>query len=493
MRLGLLLTCALLAAAIPVALGAQPQESPAAANQTPQRTLDALIAAINDETVPLEAFAASAFTPAALANESVAQRAEMLRELRLVAGGVEILERHGAGPRMAEAIVRTRRGGRFARLVLFTGRDQPERIAQLFVLAARDPAKVAAEAFPVAPVPPADIPSKIVSRINALSSDDLFSGAVLVARGDEVIVREARGFAEQSWRIPNRVDTRFNIASIGKMFTAAAVMALVEQGKLSLDDTLALRVPAFAHREAAGRITLRHLLQHRAGLGPWDVREFGGDTTAEAVASMTAPPEAEPGIRFGYSNAGYVLLAAAIEQATGMAFPDAIAKLVFEPAGMTATGFWPVTAIVPERATGYLRPASDPLGFGPRYSNEQFLGFGGDGSGGAYSTVEDLFAFHRALATGRIVNEPALRAMVDQAVEFPGTARPMRYGLGLRLESCAGVPTLGHGGGGENSGTDNATYASLDGEWTVIVLANYDPPAADTLSHAICEFVHGQP
>ncbi len=80
--------------------------------------------------------------------------------------------------------------------------------------------------------------------------------------------------------------------------------------------------------------------------------------------------------------------------------------------------------------------------------------------------------------------------MKSESVEFPGTQRPSRYGLGLTLTDCAGVPTLGHGGGGPNSGVSSVTYASLDGEWTVVVLSNYDPPAAEDLGFDICELVH---
>lgn len=210
------------------------------------------------------------------------------------------------------------------------------------------------------------------------------------------------------------------------------------------------------------------------------------------IATMTNAPGGGPGQRFAYSNAGYVLLAAAIENSTGKSYEQALAELVFEPAGMKNSGLWPVTAIIPNRATGYLRPPSDALGFGPRFSNEQFLGYAGNGSGGAYSTVDDLFAFYRALHKGLLAKSATLRQMIDTSVEFAGAPHPWRYGLGLRLAECAGKPTLGHGGGGDNSGVANESYASLDGEWTVIVLSNFDPPAADDLALAVCEFVHRQ-
>lgn len=162
---------------------------------------------------------------------------------------------------------------------------------------------------------------------------------------------------------------------------------------------------------------------------------------------MIAEP-GEPDKRFNYSNAGYVLLGAAAEKASGLSYEELVEQFVFKPAGMKSSGFWPVTAVVRNRATGYLRPKDDPLGFGPKFSNEQFLGYAGNASGGAYSTVDDLFAFHRALASGTLLKPEIVKTMVNSSIEFAGSPRPWRYGLGLRLEDCAGVATLGHGGGG---------------------------------------------
>ena len=437
----------------------------------------------------MEPFIASAFSSVSLGREPASARAVPFDRLRQQSGGFTVLSSNPQGERMVEMTVATRRGGKFGRVVLFTSSKEPGKIADLFVLPARDPKRVAAEAFPTSAVAEAAVPGLVKRRLDALAEEDGFSGAVLVAHRDKVLVKEARGLADQTWNIPNRVSTRFHIASVGKMWTAAAVMRLVEQGKLSLDDSVARWVPSFPHKAAGEKITLRMLLQHRGGLGEWDGRRLGQLSSAEAAATMTDPP-GEPDKAFSYSNAGYVLLAAAAEAASGMPYERLIEELVFRPSGMTRSGLWPVSAIVPDRATGYLRPPEDLLGFGPRFANDQFLGAGANGSGGGYSTVDDMLVFNRALATGGLLAPATVRSMIEQSVEFAGAQRPSRYGLGLNLTDCAGVPTLGHGGGGQNSGVSSVTYASLDGEWTVIVLSNYDPPAAEDLAFDICELVH---
>jgi CubicO group peptidase (beta-lactamase class C family) len=437
----------------------------------------------------LQDYIAANFAQASLTRESAASRAAPLDRLKANSGGLSSVKLLQQSERAIEMIVVTRDGSKFAKLVMFTSGKEPGKVSNLFILPARDPQRAADDAFPDNPVSDAEIVRLVNRRLDRLAEEDGFSGTVLIAHRDRVILREARGMADAVWQVPNRITTRFNIASVGKMWTATLLLKLAEQGRLSLDDPLARWVPAFPYREAAQKITLRMLLQHHGGLAEWDGRTAGPLTPSAAAATMHAPA-AMAGTAFSYSNAGYVLLAAAAEAASGEKFDQLVQRLVFEPAGMASSGYWPVTAVVPDRATGYLRPADDPLGFGPKFSNEQFLGFVGDASGGGYSTVDDMLAFHRALANGRLLSPAGAASMVARSVEFPGAPRPSRYGLGLRLTDCAGAPTLGHGGGGPNSGVSASSYASLSGEWTIIVLGNMDPPAPEDLAFEICELVH---
>lgn len=485
-----ILACIALAAATASAVAQPAQQTSATAPAPAESATRAFLAAINGSSADRAAFARDAFSTRALEAENAQSRAAWLDRVASDTGGLALVSVSYPDERMAEAIVRTNRGGKFGKIVLFTSKAEPGKIADVFLLAARDPAKVAADAWPTGPLGVPQIAAEIEKRAAVLAGEDVFSGVLLVANGDQVIVRRAYGFADQAWRIPNRPDTAFHSGSVGKMFTAAAILKLAEQKRLSLDDTLARWVPEYPHPEAA-TVTLRHLLSHSAGIGEWDVRQKEPLTGAQAAARMTAPHPFPAGSRFEYSNGGFVLLGAVIEKVTGKPLADALRELVFEPAGMSRTGLWPVTAIMPDRATGYLRPPEDPLGLGPRYSNEQYLGFAGNGAGGAYTTADDLFAFTRALAGNRLLSADFTREMLTPRFDFAGAPRPMKYGYGVNVADCAGVPVFGHGGGGANSGVSADAIATLDGKWTVVLLSNYDP-AADDFAHSICEFVAGR-
>ena len=452
-----------------------------------------VIAAINGAETDRAALVKAAFSSKAFADPAAAnEELKWLDKLAADSGGLTLVSSAGQGDRMVETVVRTKRGNKFGKLVIFTSSKEPGKISDLFLLPARDPAKVKAEAWPKGPLPLSRVAGEIGKRVAALAAEDNFSGVVLVAKGDSILFKRAYGFADQQWRIPNRTDTKFHVASVGKMFTAAAILKLAGEGKLSLDDSLAKWVPEYPHPEAA-QITLRQLLSHGGGIGEWDQRQVKGPMTGAAMAAAMKEPLAfKPGERFGYSNAGFILLQAVIEKASGKPFDAALGSLVFEPAGMTHTGLWPVTSIVANRATGYLHTDDDPLGLGPRYSNEQFLGYGANGSGGEYSTADDMFAFLRAIDNGKLLGPAETKEMLTPRRDFAGSPRPAKYGYGMDLETCAGHPAFGHEGGGPNSGVSSLAYRTLDSGWTVIVLSNYDPPAAGDLAFSICEFVAGR-
>jgi CubicO group peptidase (beta-lactamase class C family) len=487
-------TCSVAAAALALFVLAAPVSAqatplPSAATQ-PANAAEpaggALVDALNRAPEGLEAYVADHFSSGALKTEPASVRAAELSALVKAAGGFDLLQAAPQGDRMAELVAKSRRGDRFARFVVFTSGREPGKISNLFILRTRDPAKAAADALPGVAVSRAELIRALERRAANLAREDWFSGVVLVAEGNRVLLRRAYGQANLEWGALNRTDTLFQAGSTTKMLTAAAVLKLARQGRLSLDDTLARHVPEFPDRVAAERITLRHLLTHRAGLAEWDGRRSQFRTHAEAAALMP-PAVAEAGKRFSYSNAGFILLGAVIERVSGQSFEKALRSLVLEPAGMRRTGAQPVTAVLPNRATGYLRPADDPLGFGPRFSNHQFLGHKGDGSGGLYTTADDLLAFHLALTSGRLLSPDLTQVMLQAHTDFPGTPRPSKYGYGVRLTECAGQAVFGHSGGGPNSGVSTATYGAPDGSWTVIVLSNYDPPAAEDFALEVCE------
>lgn len=436
------------------------------------------------EPVP-EAFVASWFMP----NVDAGERRAFLEKLRQDSGGFTVVEDRGnAG--MADLHIVSRRGERHARMVLFPSKKMPGRVGTLFVLPAR---ASAAQPWPKGDrLPNADIARAIDAEVVALAKEDAFSGVVLVRRHGETVYEKAFGSADLTWNIANSERIRFHLGSVGKMFTGVAVLQLVDAGVLALDDSIEKWLPGALPRTMGESIRVRHLLTHTAGLGPWDQRAHEPASARARIASMPTVPAAPAGESFAYSNAGYVILEAIVEAATGRAFADVLQDKVFRPAGMDDTGLWATTAIVPRRATGYLRPENDPLGFHPRQSNEQFLGFIGDGSGGEYATASDLADFLAALQRGTLLSAAQRDAMLTGHVDFAGAARPMKYGYGALLTSCGERDFYGHEGGGTNSGVSSTALASRDGEWTIVVLSNYDPPAPSDLAFSICEFAGAQ-
>jgi CubicO group peptidase (beta-lactamase class C family) len=267
LRKSILIAAALFAAAVPALAQVA---APTPAQSATQSVLSALNGSHDSRSALLAAFSSKA-----LENESAADRLKWLDRIAADSGGLTVLSSSPQGDRMVEAIVRSNRGGKFGKLVVFTSKAEPGKISDIFLLAARDPAKVKAEAWPTGPLSMPRIASEIEKHAAALAAEDSFSGVVLVAKGDTVVVNRAYGLADQEWKAPNRTDTLFHMASVGKMFTAAAVLKLAGEGRLSLDDSLAKWVPEYPHPEAA-KITVRHRLTHSPGLGEWDGRTIRG-------------------------------------------------------------------------------------------------------------------------------------------------------------------------------------------------------------------------
>lgn len=450
-------------------------------------TVDKLLSALNgDQSARLSAIQ-EMFSSGALGAQSVGSRAAEWDRLSRMSGGFSLAAISPRSANHVDLILKSNKGDIFATAVVFMSLKEPEKIGSIFFLPARDPAKTAIEVWPDKPILLSDLPREIDWRIKRRAADDVFSGAVLVARGDDVIYRKAFGPANRTTGTLNRADTLFHSASVSKMFTSVAVLRLDEQRLLSLDDTLAKWVPEYPDQIAAKHITLRQLLTHTAGLAHWEKQFEPYETSRAAARTMTAALAAKPGARMSYSNAGYVLLGAVIEKVTGKRLEVAIGNLVLQPARMRFTTYKSARTIA-NRATLYHRSDEDPIGFKGLQPDEGHLNLSADASGGAYTSVDDMFRFHRALYKNRLLRPKATTDILEPKVDFPGTPRPSKYGYGIRFGACSGKQVFGHSGGGPNAGVSAATYATRDGEWTVIVLSNY-VAAGEELAISLCEAV----
>lgn len=292
----------------------------------------------------------------------------------------------------------------------------------------------------------AEIAARIDAAVDRAVIDDDFSGALMLKRGDRIVYQRAVGQAERVFGAANRIDTRFNVASIGKMFTATAVLRLVEQGRIDLDAPVIRSLPDYPSRAVAEAITARQLLSHSSGVGNyWEAiaeKPPQGFVETRDFLPLIAdqPLEFTPGERIGYSNSGYVLLGLIVEAVTGEAFADHVGRTIFQPLGMTGSGYWPLDLVVPNRADGFTRDEAVP---GAWRSNVFVNQFRGNPAGGGYSTVADLSTFIAALGDGRLLSRPMRTAATTGLFDMGR----VRYGLGFMEDVVNGHRILGHTGG----------------------------------------------
>lgn len=267
--------------------------------------------------------------------------------------------------------------------------------------------------------------------------------AILVVRDAEVLLKDAFGLANLELEVPITTDTVFRIGSITKCFTAVAILRLHEEGRLNIAHFLNMYLPDAPH---AGKITVRHLLSHTSGL-----------------AGKHAPLAFTPGEQIDYSNEGYILLGQIIEKVSGKKYADYLKETIFDPLGMTNSGYDRPESILRHRSSGYM--------YGPdgRAGNAPYTDMTGPFSaGGLYSTVEDLRLFDEALHSGKILKRDTLNEAFTP-VKLSG-GREGAYGYGWMINRHRGVLELAHGGDFNGFNSYLARYP--EHKLTVIVLEN---------------------
>ena len=305
-------------------------------------------------------------------------------------------------------------------------------------------------------------------KLDLLCRRDAFSGAVLLARGDRVLFEYACGEASKSYHANNNIDTRFNLGSMNKMFTATAVMQLAEKGKLRLDDPISRYVDeSWLPKSITDRVTVQHLLTHTSGLGSYfndtyvnSSRELFRELDDYKRLVQGDTLAFEPGSRFQYSNTGMLLLGVVVEKASGMNYFDYIRQNVYQPAGMTRSDCYELDRPQDNLAEGYLQAP------GGGWKNNVFMHvMRGGPAGGGYATVHDLHRYARAMQTGKLVSDKSLEQMWQGHSEG-------NYGFGFEVENGPAGLVVGHGGGfpGLNSHLD----IFQDKGYILVVMSNYD-------------------
>jgi D-alanyl-D-alanine carboxypeptidase len=319
-----------------------------------------------------------------------------------------------------------------------------------------------------------------------LAVADVFSGTVLVARKGRVLFSKAYGAARHQPMTPNTVETRFELASLSKLFTAVAIAQLAEQGRIAFDSSVSSVLPDYPNRATGRRITLHHLLTHTSGLPDFyrngklraledsihALRDFWRTFALDSLWS-------EPGARFDYSNSNYILLGSIIERVSGMPFEQYVQRHIFDPAGMSATCYCEPGA--PNHATPYSRYTA---GFGPSRSAviERWVEVPagakrpGAPGGGGISTAGDLARFADALLTNRLLTAQMTALVLEPKVNMDGEGR---RGYGFEVFDWAGTRVVGHGG--NFWGTMSQLDVYPDSGYAVVVLSNNDASGGEAV------------
>ncbi|MCX6552170.1 MAG: serine hydrolase [Acidobacteria bacterium] len=360
------------------------------------------------------------------------------------------------------------------------------------VLAACAPATTGTRVTPGHP--PADPAARALdATLSPVYAPDGPGASVIVVKEGRVVFRKAYGLANVELNVPMRPEHVLALASLTKQFTAAGILKLAEDGKLSVNDDITRFLPDYPTHGAA--ITIEHLLTHTSGLSSLsetsDLRAVAAqegkliDVLPDWVKDL--PPDAAPGETWAYSNWGYNLLGAIIEQASGLSYGEYLQQRIFAPLGMTHTYYTDRRRLIPARATGYEKQGDAVVNILPSRGRIFHPG----GAGGLSSTVDDLATWDAALAGGSVLSKASTDRMFTSYRLKDGTVT--NYGYGWDLGTYAGHVVQEHAGG--TTGFQSYIVRVPDAQVFVAILSNQASPSApmQTTAHRVAAIALGQP
>jgi CubicO group peptidase (beta-lactamase class C family) len=324
---------------------------------------------------------------------------------------------------------------------------------------------------------------KLNDHCNSLAQLGYLNGCVLVASEERIILSKGYGMASFELDVPNTPQTIFRIGSITKQFTAVAIVIMHELKLLNVEDPISMYLPSYPNGD---KITIHHLLTHTSGIPNYtSLEDFVPkmrlvSSTEDIIARFADKPLLfEPGEKFDYSNSGYVLLTAIIEQISGRTYEDYIHHAISKPLGMINTGYDNAKKILKNRASGY-EVWGDVV-------NAEFLEMTiPSGAGGMYSTIEDLYIWGLSLHSQRQISEKAYGSMTTPFKDTYG------YGLFIYEEDIMGSlrKVIGHGGGINGFLTEMRHYKNED--LTIIVLSNLVTTQVGPISQQLARIAFGE-
>ena len=390
-------------------------------------------------------------------------------------GGYDLTKIESETPTEVTALIQERAADGFARAVLDVEPEQPHHILKLEVKLIERPAE-----FALPHMSDQQLVAALRKRLEDETASDRFAGAVLVAKEGKPIFAQAYGLADREHNSADTLQTRFTIASMNKMFTAVALMQQVQAGKVALEDPLDKYLPDYPNKELAAKVTIGELLTNTGGTG-----DIWGPEYDNHRQELHTPQDYihlygnralrfEPGSRWEYSNYGFILLGAVIEKASGQSYSDYVHQHVFDPAGMTSTSLGMENKAIPNISIEYTKMGATqwtPITDVPTN--------GGSPAGGGFSTVGDLLRFADALRSNKLLDAQHTKLMTTGRV-----ANPFGFdAYGFGVQTINGNQCFGHNG--SSRGVNGDLEMCLDSSYTVVTLANVDPPAAEQVSQFI--------
>jgi len=301
--------------------------------------------------------------------------------------------------------------------------------------------------------------------------DSEFSGAVLVAQNNKVIHQRAYGYASIEYEVENTINTKFNIASITKLFTAVAALQLFEQSKIELNKPIGEYLPDYPNQIVRKQVTTHQLLTHTSGLNNFYVNDLDkmNNMEYENISDFiplfsTDTLLSSPGDKYNYSGTGFVVLGLIIEEVSGENYYDYIRNHILYPSGMTKTSAIQVDSIVKNKASGY----TSQFGQTTILKKNDYYLTKASPAGFYYSTINDLFKFSKALRNHQLLNEETTNLMLEPKVKGYNT----HLGYGIDIDNRYSQTIIGHSGGWYGIHCELMDF--MEDHYTIVILSNID-------------------
>lgn len=332
------------------------------------------------------------------------------------------------------------------------------------------------------------IAHELQSYFDSLATENKLSGVLLVAKDGATVASKAVGVANKTTGAKIDLNTKFNLGSMNKMFTAVAIAQLAQAGRLSFTDTVGKHLPDYPNRAVADKVTLHHLLTHTSGLGMYWNEKFMAQREKLLTVALHLPLFASdpfaftPGERFQYSNSGYMVLGAIVEKASGQDYYGYVKEHIYKPGGMRDTGFYEPGKETPNLAIGYSKMSPDGKPLEEARDNTNLREVKGGPAGGGYSTAPDLVKFHQTLLSYKLLDKKHTELVITGKVDGP---RGSRYGYGFGDINAGGKRSVGHNGGAPGIAANLEMYP--DSGYTAVALMNTDPGTLMPIAKVIRE------